>query len=498
MINPHPIPRRVIAMLASLLLLSMLWLTGCNNESAPSASVPESTDETAPSASAEASTDESPNGDADTSAAGSMENSGNAGSSNAASGTTSTTRSDADPKTSTSQTTCPTAVAGKADPFTADSERWMGGYSVKDFGAKGDGKTDDLPAFEQAVAAAKATGNCPVFVPKGTYYMSDSLVLAESITLYGAYTEDINKNERALPVLKIASESIFGLLLSGGGAVIGLHIQCAAEDSSMTSAIFAYSPGTRIENCIISDAQTGIFYEEMDSNPGRGQIINVLIRRPRLVGAHIQDTYDFTYLNGVKVTGSDALKASGTGFVFGKNDAVRVQDCSVDGADVGFLFNDDTAGKSSWGTFTRLSAANVNTAVKYESVSTDVSMQPTTIADSTFSATKCGVEIPIGCRTLTGFSGCTFTVSGGPVFALGGSGSITVQNCTLTTAANTAAVDIQSCENAIFTDNTVSAGSVGFRIADFTPNGLVITGNTIQATTKIVDASLDSDHKTLQ
>lgn len=46
-------------------------------------------------------------------------------------------------------------------------------FSVKDFGAKGDGKTDDGPAFRKAIDAALALGGKPtvIKVPAGTYFI---------------------------------------------------------------------------------------------------------------------------------------------------------------------------------------------------------------------------------------------------------------------------------------------------------------------------------------
>ncbi len=48
--------------------------------------------------------------------------------------------------------------------------------SVKDFGAKGDGKTDDGPAFRRAVAAAEKMKDCKVTlkIPAGTYFIKPS------------------------------------------------------------------------------------------------------------------------------------------------------------------------------------------------------------------------------------------------------------------------------------------------------------------------------------
>ena len=41
-------------------------------------------------------------------------------------------------------------------------------YSVKDFGATGDGSTDDRAAIQAAITAAQATGGT-VYIPEGEY-----------------------------------------------------------------------------------------------------------------------------------------------------------------------------------------------------------------------------------------------------------------------------------------------------------------------------------------
>ncbi len=52
--------------------------------------------------------------------------------------------------------------------------------AVASFGAKGDGTTDDTPAFQQAISASDT-----VFVPKGTYRLEGSLALRPSTQLFG-------------------------------------------------------------------------------------------------------------------------------------------------------------------------------------------------------------------------------------------------------------------------------------------------------------------------
>ena len=56
-------------------------------------------------------------------------------------------------------------------------------YNVKDFGAKGDGKTLDSPAINAAIEAAVADGGGQVLLPAGTY-LSGSIRLKSNIDLH--------------------------------------------------------------------------------------------------------------------------------------------------------------------------------------------------------------------------------------------------------------------------------------------------------------------------
>ena len=45
-------------------------------------------------------------------------------------------------------------------------------FNVQNFGAKGDGITDDTAAIQRAIDAAAAAGGGQVYVPTGTYIVS--------------------------------------------------------------------------------------------------------------------------------------------------------------------------------------------------------------------------------------------------------------------------------------------------------------------------------------
>src|SRR5207247_8738347 len=59
--------------------------------------------------------------------------------------------------------------------------------SVRDFGAKGDGTTDDTAALQRALDAATEAGGGTVHAPRGNYLFAGHLNVANSVTLEGIW-----------------------------------------------------------------------------------------------------------------------------------------------------------------------------------------------------------------------------------------------------------------------------------------------------------------------
>jgi Pectate lyase superfamily protein len=60
-------------------------------------------------------------------------------------------------------------------------------YSVLDFGAKGDGKSDDTAAFQKALDTAGQTGGGVVYAPRGNYFFAGHLSVPGAVTLKGVW-----------------------------------------------------------------------------------------------------------------------------------------------------------------------------------------------------------------------------------------------------------------------------------------------------------------------
>src|SRR5437867_1142831 len=59
--------------------------------------------------------------------------------------------------------------------------------SVKDFGAKGDGQTDDTLSFQAALDKSAQTGGGVVFAPRGNYLFAGHLSVPDAVTLKGVW-----------------------------------------------------------------------------------------------------------------------------------------------------------------------------------------------------------------------------------------------------------------------------------------------------------------------
>ena len=59
--------------------------------------------------------------------------------------------------------------------------------SVRDFGAKGDGATDDTAAFQHALDAAARAGGGTVHAPRGNYFFAGHLNVPGGVTLEGIW-----------------------------------------------------------------------------------------------------------------------------------------------------------------------------------------------------------------------------------------------------------------------------------------------------------------------
>lgn len=179
--------------------------------------------------------------------------------------------------------------------------------SVKDFGAVGDGLTDDTLAIQKALSAGYH-----VYVPEGTYLVTSTIGLTSSQSLYGAGQASVIK----------AQSTAFNTI-----EVTGKHTQISnLRIESGAVALKFYGSATEctqnnVHDVVISGASTGIQldgYNDTNKPCYWNNFSRILIEQPTLHGVHLTlsgagDTPNANRFHMVRVY-SKGASTTGSGF----------------------------------------------------------------------------------------------------------------------------------------------------------------------------------------
>lgn len=177
--------------------------------------------------------------------------------------------------------------------------------NVKDYGAVGDGTTDDTAAFQSAMAIINDKGGV-LYVPQGRYKISETL----HFTHYGSTL----KGETPQGVYLVPTFGNKPVVEFGNGSVPAL-ISCRVENIAIVLIDVAPTQGN-----------TGIFFNYVVNS----SIDNVIIGEC-LIGVRLCHAGN-TFLNNVGVTSN---KANSTGFFIGTNSvSINIENCYA-----GFMTN---------------------------------------------------------------------------------------------------------------------------------------------------------------
>lgn len=148
--------------------------------------------------------------------------------------------------------------------------------SVRDFGAVGDGLSDDMLAFQLALGAHDA-----VFVPPGVYLISGTITLGERQSLYGAGQGSVIRCQSdAFPAIEIAHgyATLADLRIEGGdiGVLLRGRLGPCVQNTVRDLTLWECGRGMVLDG-----------YDDTDKPCYWNNIVRVLAARPAYHGFHL-------------------------------------------------------------------------------------------------------------------------------------------------------------------------------------------------------------------
>jgi hypothetical protein len=195
--------------------------------------------------------------------------------------------------------------------------------SVKDFGAVGDGVTDDRAACQAALNYVNSIGGGIVLFPPGTYLMISSNVIASVdtyLSLYGYENIRIIGHGATLTSTysSLVNHRVFFNLYDAIDIVIdGFRMQSLFARTAGTSTVTNYSAAAfrlgantrecgniRIENCDTQSLYYGMIVASIGTNTNRVRNISInnLIINNSLYGLNFSNNGDDVYASNVRTT----------------------------------------------------------------------------------------------------------------------------------------------------------------------------------------------------
>ncbi len=216
-------------------------------------------------------------------------------------------------------------------------------WSVRDFGAKGDGKTDDTAAFQSAFDRAAHEGGGTVYAARGNYLFRGHLTVPSSVTLAGTFHAPPAHNgirDAGLPkpgddgttllVTGSAGDEVGTpfLTLGTNSTLKGVVIYYPDQDPKATPRPYPYTIRMTGKNPAILDTELLNPYRGILTTGSERHLIRNVHGQPLRLGILVDQIYDIGRIENVHFNPwwsmsepvMTFMRTHGEGFVFAKTD----------------------------------------------------------------------------------------------------------------------------------------------------------------------------------
>ncbi len=264
-------------------------------------------------------------------------------------------------------------------------------FLVGDFGAKGDGKTDDTAAFQKALDAAGAAGGGVVQAPRGNYFFAGHLNVPPAVTLKGVWESVPAHNGIRDPGLpKPTDDGTTFLVTEGAGSedspafltlnhnstLKGVVIYYPNQDPTEEPKPYPYAIAMRGKNPAVLAVELLNPYNGIDASRNERHLIRDVHGQPLRRGIFVDHIYDIGRIENVHFNPWWSMKPKlfawqqqhGEAFIFGKSDWQYVYNTFCFGYGVGYKFIRSRSGDCN-GNFLGIGADDCFTALEVEQCS---------------------------------------------------------------------------------------------------------------------------------
>jgi polygalacturonase len=141
-------------------------------------------------------------------------------------------------------------IGNAASPAASDA------WSVRDFGARGDGSNDDAPAFQAALNAVQAAPGARLTIPVGTYLLKSTVTVKSPVWIDAVPGATIKRGNTAMTALLTSPAAtvwngVYGIRISGGR----WDVDGGTLTGGCSAFVFPNTKDLRIERAVIANVR---------------------------------------------------------------------------------------------------------------------------------------------------------------------------------------------------------------------------------------------------